>query len=144
MNEALSLLLDGLFDRDLGSAISAADIYLSVHPNQIYSDRLQAIRSDYQRMTDYWRRGYKDPQLNGLYDNLLKRMYVLYATIASNYRVRHSPFLQSLADKARMTLRDWSPQVIKEGLEAYVSDTALLGLDAAGGQAGEVYARHHK
>lgn len=143
-NEALDSILDSLIDRDLGEAIEATDIFLSVHPNQINSDRLYAIRSDYQRMTDYWRRGFKDPQLEALYDNLLKRMYVLYATMAGNYEVRHSSYLQSLADLARMTPRDWSPQVVKESLEAYVSDVALLGLGATGGQASEVYARHHK
>ena len=131
-NEALDNILDCLTDRNLGKAIVAADIFLSVHPNQINSDRLNAIRTDYQRMTDYWRRGFKDPQVEHLYDNMLKRMYVLYATIAGNYEVRHSPFLQSLADRARMTPRDWSPQVVKESLEAYVSDVALLGLGAAG------------
>lgn len=143
-NEALDNILDCLTDRNLGKAIVAADIFLSVHPNQINLDRLNAIRTDYQRMTDYWRRGFKDPQLEHLYDNMLKRMYVLYATIAGNYEVRHSPFLQSLADRARMTPRDWSPQVVKESLEAYVSDVALLGLGAAGAKAEEVYARHHK
>ena len=143
-NEALDTIIEKLLDRNLGDAINAADIFLSVHPHQVNSDRLHAIRTDFQVMADYWRRGFKDPQLEGLYDHLLKRMYILYANIANSYALRHTPFLQSLADRARMTLRDWSPRVVKEGLEAYVSDVALLGLEQAAGKAEEVHACHHK
>lgn len=146
-SEALTRVLECLIARNLGEAIAAMDSFLAVHPHQINTDRLFAIRTDYQLMADYWRHGFKDPQLTQLYDNLLKRMYVLYANIASNYTVRHMPFLSSLFYKAHMTARDWSPQVIKEDLESYVSDVALLDLEpehTSEAKRSDLYARHYR
>ena len=141
-NEALDMIIMALLDRNLGEAITATDNFLAVHPHQVNTDRLYAIKADYQLMADYWRRGYKDPQMTDLYDNLLRRMYVLYATIAGSYDIRHTPYLDSLYAKVHTTPRDWSPQVIRESLEAFVSDVALAGLEHRPTK--ELYARHHR
>ena len=141
-NEALDMIIMALLDRNLGEAITATDNFLAVHPHQVNTDRLYAIKADYQLMADYWRRGYKDPQMTDLYDNLLRRMYVLYATIAGSYDIRHTPYLDSLYAKVHTTPRDWSPQVIRESLEAFVSDVALAGLEHRPTK--DLYARHHK
>lgn len=141
-NEALDMILDALLKRNLGESITATDNFLAVHPHQVNTDRLYAIKADYQLMADYWRRGYKDPQMTGLYDNLLRRMYVLYATIAGSYDIRHSSFLDSLYARVHTTPRDWSPQVIRESLETFVSEVALSGLEHR--STAGLYARHHK
>lgn len=152
MNDALDMIIGRLLERNLGEAITAAENFLAVHPHQVYADRLQAIKTDFLLMTGYWQRGYKDPQLPELYDNLLQRMYRLYAAIALGYSIHHSSFLESLYCHVRTTLRDWSPQVVREGLEAFVSDVALSGLQNS--EAGpssvavavskeELYIRHH-
>ena len=141
-NEALDMIIMALLDRNLGEAITATDNFLAVHPHQVNTDRLYAIKADYQLMADYWRRGYKDPQMTALYDNLLRRMYVLYATIAGSYDIRHTPYLDSLYAKVHTTPRDWSPQVIRESLEAFVSDVALAGLEHRPTK--ELYASHHR
>ena len=146
-HEGLVQVYDLLISRDLGGAITALESFLAVHPHQINTDRLYAIRSDYEMMADYWKRGYKDPQLQSLYDNLLRRMYVLYANININYGVRHSSYLSSLYLKAYMTPRDWSPQVIREDLESFVSDVAMLGLEQSHlseTKRLEVYKNHHQ
>lgn len=146
-NEALNIVYWHLLQRNLGEAIAAMDNFLAVHPHQINADRLFAIRTDYQLMADYWRRGFKDPQLGHLYNNLLKRMYVLYANIASNYTMRHTPFLASLFSRAHMTPRDWSPLVVREELESFVSETAMLSLEpphVAEPKRRDLYARHHR
>lgn len=144
-HEGLAQVYDRLVSRDLGGAIVMMESFLAVHPHQINTDRLYAISSDYQMMADYWKHGFKDPQLQSLYDNLLRRMYELYANINVNYAVRHSPYLSSLFLKAHMTPRDWSPQVIKEDLESFVSDVALLGLEQSHlseSRRLEIYKRH--
>ena len=141
-NEALDMILEALLKRSLGEAITATENFLAVHPHQMNADRLNVIKADYQLMADYWRRGYKDPQMEALYDRMLQRMYVLYATIAGSYDIRHSNYLDSLYAKVHTTPRDWSPQVIRESLEAFVSDVALAGLE--GRPTTELYARHHK
>ena len=125
-NEALNLILTSLLRRDLGEAITATDNFLAIHPHQVNIDRLFAIRTDYQLMADYWRRGFKDPQLPSLYDTLLKRMYVLYANIANAYNIRHTPLLSSLYYRSHTAARDWAPQNIREDLEAFVSEVAML------------------
>lgn len=144
-NEALNLILTSLLRRDLGEAIIATDNFLAVHPHQVNTDRLFAIRTDYQLMADYWRRGFKDPQLPNLYDTLLKRMYVLYANMANAYNIRHNSLLTSLYYRAHMSARDWSPQNIREELESFVSEVAMLELEpphTAEPKRKELYARH--
>ena len=146
-SESLNQVFAFLKSRRLGEAIHTLDAFLSVHPHQINTDRLFAIRTDYQLMADYWRRGFKDPQLPSLYDNLLQRMYVLCSNIAINYTVRHTPYLSSLMLKAHMTPRDWSPQVIREELESFVSDIAMADLEpehVAGPKKNTIYARHQE
>ena len=146
-NEALNLILTSLLRRDLGEAITATDNFLAIHPHQVNIDRLFAIRTDYQLMADYWRRGFKDPQLPSLYDTLLKRMYVLYANIANAYNIRHTPLLSSLYYRSHTAARDWAPQNIREDLEAFVSEVAMLELEAphtAEPKRKELYARHFR
>lgn len=144
-NEALNLIRTHLLRRDLGEAIVAMDNFLAIYPHQVNADRLFAIKSDYQLMADYWRRGYKDPQLPHLYDTLLKRMYVLYANIANAYNIRHTPLLTSLFYRGHMSARDWSPQNIREELESFVSEVAMLELEpphTAEPKRKELYTRH--
>ena len=128
-NEALKRVGKKLLERRLGEAIGEMESFLSSYPHQTNADRLFAIKTDYQLMTDSWRRGFKDSQLGNLYDNLLQRMYRLYANTALAHTIGHSSFLSSVYMRVRLVARDWSPQVIKEELEAFVSDTALLELE---------------
>lgn len=146
-NEALNLVLDRLIERNLGEAIQAMESFLSVHPHQVNTDRLFAIKTDYQTMIDYWRRGFKDPQLNSLYDKLLQRMYVLYTNIAISYAIGHSSFLSSIHMRVHVSARDWSPQVIREDLESFVSDVAMLSLETgrmAQDNRKEIFVRHQQ
>ena len=146
-DKTLLAIYDALTDRSLYDAIQRMEYYLSINPHQINSDRLFAIKADYQVMKDYWRRGYKDPQLSQQYDKLLRRMYVLYANVSTNARVLHSPFLASLFMKVRLSSRDWSVQVIKEQLESFVSDIAMLDLEpphTSQERRKELYRQHHQ
>ena len=128
-DDTLNAIYGHLSSKDLMCAIKDMEAYLAAHPHQINSDRLFAIKSDYQVMIDYWRKGYKDPQLSELYDKLLHRMYTLYANVRTNASVLQSPTMASLFMKAHLSPRDWSVQVVKEQLEKFVSDVALLELE---------------
>ena len=146
-DETLKKVYSFLSVRELSNAIERMENYLALNPHQINSDRLFAIKTDYQVMQDYWRHGYKDPQLPQLYDKLLRRMYVLYANVATNDRVLHSPFLASLFMRAHLSPRDWSVQVLKEQLESFVSDVAILDLEPAHTskeRRKELYAQHQQ
>ena len=128
-HQSLKEVLGHLEARNLSAAINGLENFLSVHPNQINSDRLHAVRTDYQLMADYWKRGFKDPQLPALYQSLLQRLYVLCANISRNYAVGHNSFLSSIYLRQHMLARDWSPQNIREELETFVSDVAILELE---------------
>ena len=144
-HQSLTELFDHLKERNLSAAINQLESFLSVHPHQVNSDRLHAVRTDYQLMADYWKRGFKDPQLPALYQTLLQRMYVLCANISRRYGIDHSSFLSSLYLRVHMTARDWSPQNIREELETFVSETALLELEPENKQKArreELYRQH--
>lgn len=127
-DEALNMVLHHLLDRQLGAALDAMDGFLASHPNQSDADRLFAIRTDFQLMADYWKQGFKDAQLPGLYENLLQRTYMLYANMAKSYAFGHSAYLSSIYMRIHMTARDWSPQVFRAEMEGFVSETAMLEL----------------
>ena len=146
-NETLQEVYVSLLQRDLSNALSQMDVYLAGRPRQNDGHRVEAIRADFQLMADYWRRGYKDPQLSGLYDNLLRRMYVIYANAALSHAVGKSSYLSSVYMRLTLTARDWSVQALKEALEAYVSEVAMLELETADKQAShrkDIYRRHHQ
>ena len=145
-NGSLELVLEKLTSRDLGGAIHMMEAYLASYPRENDADRLFAIKTDYQMMADYWRRGYKDPQLSALYDNLLRRMYVLYANVAIAYAIGHSPFFSSLYVKIRMTARDRQLATVTDELEAFVQDVAMLQLEPehqVKEKRKDLYRRHH-
>ena len=146
-DKALNDIYDYLKERALNGAILRMENYLAINPHQINSDRLFAIKTDYQVMKDYWRKGFKDSQLSQQYDKLLRRMYVLYANVSTNARVLHSPFLASLFMRDHLSPRDWSVQVLREQLEAFVSDIAMLDLEPAHTsqeRRKELYRQHHQ
>ena len=129
-HQSLKEVLGHLEARNLSAAINGLESFLSVHPNQINSDRLHAVRTDYQPTADYWKRGFKDPQLPALYQSLLQRLYVLCANISRSYAIGHNSFLSSIYLRQHMSARDWSPQNIREELETFVSDVAILELES--------------
>ena len=114
---------------NLSGAITELEAFLAAHPHQVNSDRLHAIQTDMQLMADYWKRGFKDPQLPSLYQKLMQRMYVLCANISLQYHISQSSYLLSLLSKVRLSARDFSPLNIRDELETFVSETALLELE---------------
>ena len=78
----LNKVFQNIKANNLSGAISELEIFLSSHPHQVNSDRLHAILTELQLMADYWKRGFKDPQLPNLYQKLMQRMYVLCANIS--------------------------------------------------------------
>lgn len=145
-NETLKDVYNSLLRRNLSDALKQMAIYLSTRPRHNDGHRLEAVRADFQLMTDYWKRGFRDPQLPALYENLLRRMYVLYANAALTFSVGHSSYLSSVYMRLTVTARDWSIQSLKESLESFVSEVAMLELEPEHVRAErqkEVYRRHH-
>ena len=146
-NNDLLDVYDRLLEKNLSGAMSAMEIYLSKYPNQACRDRLYAIQADFQRMADYWKQGYKDPQLPTLYTQLLHRLYVIYVDVQMNHAVGQSTFLSAVYMRLRMTARNWSVQTLREALESYVSDLAMMELEpshVSKKKEKELHRQHHQ
>ena len=146
-NETLALVREWLLRRNLGEAILAMENFMVAYPQQINADRLASISDDFHLMTDYWRRGFKDAKMAELYDSLLRRMYQLYGDTAVTFSVGRSPFLAAQRQQALSTARDWSAQHIREMLEDFVSELAVLTLEpphVAQPKRQALYEAHHR
>ncbi|MBQ1669307.1 MAG: hypothetical protein II066_01645, partial [Prevotella sp.] len=117
---------ENLLQRNLPAAMEAMQIFLSVRPNGADIEMLNGIRNDFQLMTDYWARGYKDPQAEALYDNLLKRMYAFYIHESIVYEVNNSSLLISIYNRTQPVVGSQSIAELQKELEGFVSDVAML------------------
>ena len=146
-NRALDIVYDWLLKRNLSEALAAMEGYISSFSGLQDADRLYAIKADFQLMSDYWKRGFKDPQLPSLYDSLLRRLYVLYADADMTYQIKHSAYLSAIHARLSQVSHDWTVQVLKEALEEYVAAGAMLALEPEHTQAEkkkDLHRRHHQ
>ena len=143
-NHSLDAVYGWLLRRNLSEALTAMEGYLSSYAGGQDVDRLYALQADFQLMSDYWKRGFKDPQLPQLYDNLLRRLYVLYADAAMSYQIKHSAYLSSIHAHLTLTSHDWTLQALKEALEGFVTASAMLALEPEHTQAEKKKALHRQ
>ena len=143
-NHALDAVYGWLLKRNLSEALTAMEGYLSSYTGGQDADRLYALQADFQLMSDYWKRGFKDPQLPQLYDNLLRRLYVLYADAAMSYQIKHSAYLSSVHAHLTLSSHDWTLQALKEALEEFVTASAMLALEPEHTQAEKKKALHRQ
>ena len=138
---------ENLLLKNLSAALDSMQIFLSVRPNGNDADTLNSIRTDFQLMTDYWKRGYSDPQAEALYDNLLKRMYAFYVYESIVYEVNGSSMLGEVYSRTSQVISSLSITDLQHLLESFVSDVAMLELEhehKRGEKKRELYQRHHK
>ena len=128
-NDELNRIKEQVQDGPLGQAIGLLENYMLMHQMQGGLEKLSALKGDYQLMSDYWKQGFDDPQRSQLYQQLQKRLYALVANTAINYRLNSSPFLKNLYLHPRQALKDWSIGSIRQELESYVAEMALLQLE---------------
>ena len=129
VNEALRDIRKLVFDRELGNAISAQENFLFTYPLQHEREILNGIKADYLLMSDYWRRGFNDPEREHVYDQLLRRMYVLTMNTAIRYQIRNNAFLRAVYSRTRSSRQDWSVQALRRDMENFVSEVAMLELE---------------
>ncbi|MBO7140264.1 MAG: hypothetical protein J6W19_06830 [Prevotella sp.] len=129
-NEHLSHIIDLTEERQLGRALNALENYLLSHPKlQSDTERFVALKNDFQLMTDYWQRGYNDPERENVYSQLLRRLYVLTTDIMTRDAMAGSSFLTSLHSRPRQMRKDWTMANVRRQLEDFVSSVALLDLE---------------
>ncbi len=135
-----------LLQRNLSAAMDAMQIFLIVRPNGADIETLNGIRADFQLMTEYWKRGYKDPQAMALYENLLKRMYAFYIYESIVYEVSNSSLLSTVYARTYPVVSSQSIGELQQELEGFVSDVAMLELEQAHKRRNKqkaLYLKHH-
>ena len=129
-NESLNHIIRLIEERRLGRAMNELENYLLSHPNlKGDMEKLMALQGDFHLMTDYWQRGYDDPEREHLYSHLLRRLYVLTINITIHDRMANSRFLTSVYSRPRQIRKDWTMSTVKRQLEGFVSDVAMLDLE---------------
>jgi Flp pilus assembly protein TadD len=112
-----------------GLAIMELDTYLTAWPNQQTREKLETLKSEYDLMTDYWIQGATDPGRDEQYHQLLQRIYVLVANIAIHRHLSASSFLQQMHRNARQTGLPMNLEVVRQEMEGFVSEVAMLELE---------------
>ena len=105
------------------------DTYLMAWPNPQSREKLDTLKSEYDLMADYWMQGATDPDRDAQYLKLLQRLYVLMANIAIHRHLSATSFLQQLHRNARQSGRPMNLETIRQEMESFVSDVAMLELE---------------
>ena len=128
-NETLKHIIALIEQGSLGRAILQAENVLLTHPNQDDMEQLIGIKDDYRLMADYWQRGFDDPQRPKVFDHLLRRLYMLVTNMIIHDRLRNSSYMKGVYSRPRHIRKDWSINAIRQELESFVSDVAMLSLE---------------
>lgn len=130
-------------DRHLGEALRSLSKLYDQKPALYGHETFEAISNDHRLMLDYMLRGFKDSQREVLYEQLLKRLYRLVADLEISWRCKNNPVYQLAFQRADHL--NLSPSFVREVLERFVGDVAMLSLDAeevARAKQKELYGRH--
>ncbi|MCR4852702.1 MAG: tetratricopeptide repeat protein, partial [Prevotella sp.] len=128
MIAALSKVLQTIETGRLTDAIRQVRQFMTENPYIHSSDELERIESDYQLMLDYMQRGFTDPARSDIYASLLSRLSRYVRNLYIDYLVKKSPFFIETAK--RLPLSHLSNERIREVLESFVADVAMLSLDS--------------
>jgi tetratricopeptide (TPR) repeat protein len=128
-NEALNTIIKNVLENQLCIAIEHLENYLFTFVQPQASAQLEELKADYQLMSDYWRRGFDDPQRDQLYEQLLRRMYVITVNAYIRYFINNSSYVKGVYSRCRASRQDWSVAALRRDMEAYVSDVAMLELE---------------
>lgn len=139
----LTQISDEIRQRRLGKALLLLENYLLTHQlSYDTTERLKAVKADYDLMNDYWKRGFQDPERENVYDQLLRRTDVLCTNLQIHYCLRNSTFLHDVYAQARKRRNDWAVSSLRIDMENFVSDLALLGLEPEHTREGKLLALH--
>ena len=135
---ALQRAAGHILDYDLATAISDVREFINANPYLMNTDEMTAIADDFERMTDYMRRGYADPERNQLYTRLLQRLYSFGANLNMAYRIKTEPLFMTVNSTVNSAMTDglvaasFTHENIRHELENFVANVAMLQLDTDG------------
>lgn len=136
-----------LEERNLGPAVKELENYFLGHPTHPEGEAFRTLASHYQLLTDYWLSGYDDADRQRLFSDLLHHFYVLVSRLVLGECNRRTAFRLTLMQMAVQHTADWSVEHVKSELENYVSEQALLSLEAETereAKLASLYSRHQQ
>lgn len=129
IDTSLQRIYSQLHAGNAGLAIMELDTYLMAWPNPQSREKLETLKSEYDLMADYWIQGVTDPERDEQYRRLLQRIYVLVANIAIHRHISATSFLQQLHRNARQSGHPMNLEAIRQEMEGFVSEVAMLELE---------------
>lgn len=111
----------------LGEALKQLKEFVTGKYSLGIGEQLESIEEDYQRMRDFMLTGHRDAKRDEVYQRLLQRLYALVGDLDLRLRVlkQGSTYAKAYANAQRLNM---SPDEIRDRLEAYVQDMAMLSL----------------
>ena len=144
-NDTFNDAIEQLLSHRLGKAVKLLENYFLSYPGLPFAETFQLYASHYRLLMDYWQSGYDDPAREKLYHDLLHHFYVLTGQLMQWESNSHSSYRLSLRKQALQYRKDWSVAAIRDTLEEFVSDVAMLSLEPEHVQQvkkTEIYERH--
>lgn len=120
-------IFKGFGNRSLGSSIQSVRSLVNATSSHSFDGELESIENDYKLMLDYMRKGFNDPQRGEIYNNLSSRLRLLASDLYMSYKKQHLSFFSEAARKS--SNRTFSNEEIKNELEGFVTDVAMLTLE---------------
>lgn len=143
VEEILTKAINCLMDRRLSNAIEVLDQLYVQRPSLMGHSEFEAIKTDYQLMVDYMRRGFSDSHRESLYNTLLQRLYRVAADLEISWRCKNvSAYVNSFRVIDHLNT---SHDFVRTVLESFVSDIAMLSLqpkEMREQKSTELYDRH--
>lgn len=139
LSEAKQQALDG----QLAAALAALQTVYSQRPSLYGRETFDNIRESHQLMLDYFLRGYADKERAPLYGRLLRKTYVLTADLEISWRCKNLGIYATAFHRADHL--NLSPSLLREVLERFVGDAAMLSLETeerVGEKRCDLYQRH--
>lgn len=129
LNEHLESVANELRKGNAGCAIAAMEILLAAWQQPQTAEKLNAIKGDYEVVVNYWRQQQMMPYLDEMYRQILQRLFVVYGNVAIYDSMNEFSTLKMLHDKVRMGQRSWTLADIRQEMETFVANVAMLALE---------------
>lgn len=129
-NEELFNLATLARQSGLESLLEALENFSYRNPKLHLAGQLEQLRSEYELMTDFWRRGFKDNDRPRIYARLCQRLRLALLDARVRYANLHTPYLTFLSKKGTDGVIDTDYiELLRPRLEKFVTDMALLELE---------------
>ncbi len=127
-NATIEKIRSAIIDEaNLGKALRIFKLFISSNNYPAISNRLEIIVDNYERMKQFVLKGYNDPKRQSLYNSTLKDVYELCNDTQLAIDKTNNPVFSSAYQTC--SKEDFSIDTIRERLEAFVQDIAMLSLE---------------